>query len=84
MDSNGDSLISFSEALNEDKLVLYGGSQGGDIKDATGIEAFKNLKSLNLRCNQLTFLDLSNNQELTFLDVGENFLEELDISSCPF
>jgi len=82
IDTNGDSLISYAEARNEDDLVLYGGRTGGEIRDATGIEAFTNLKHLVLRCNKLTSLDLSNNQELTYLDVGENFLETLDISGC--
>ena len=50
------------------------------ISNLTGIEAFKNLTSLNCKNNQLTSLDVSKNVNLTKLYCFENRLTSLDVS----
>ncbi len=57
IDTNGDSLISYTEA--EAKTCLY--VSGKNISDMTGIEAFVNLDTLGCSWNQLTSLDVTNN-----------------------
>ena len=51
-----------------------------DITDLTGIEDFTALATLRCYNNQLTSLDLSNNNALTNLDCSNNQLTSLDVS----
>ena len=78
VDTNGDSLISTSEAeaitsLSVDSL---------NISDLIGIEAFVNLKKLDCHQNRLTSLDVSNNTALYNLYCNNNQLTNLDVSGC--
>jgi len=84
VDTNGDSLISYTEAeaITELDIEGYTGGGCGDIADLTGIEAFVNLDTLVLVRSSLSKLDLSNNTALKYLSVGENGLTEINISSC--
>ena len=52
-----------------------------DITDLTGIEDFTALATLRCYNNQLTSLDLSNNNALTNLDCSNNQLTSLDVSN---
>ena len=63
VDTNGDSLISYSETEATTNLTVSGES----ISDMTGIEAFINLDTLDCEYNQLTSLDVSKNTSLTLL-----------------
>ena len=76
VDTNRDSLISYSEA--EAVITLDFFNKG--IADLTGISAFKNLIELQCWGNQLTSLDISNNTKLIALDLGNNKLTNLDVS----
>lgn len=53
------------------------------IKDLTGIEHFTNLKRLICFGNEITKLDLSKNEKLTFVNCSQNKITELDISNSP-
>ena len=52
-----------------------------DIEDLTGIEAFKNLKSLNVTRHSLEQIDLSSNTELDTLTLEANRLKNIDLSN---
>ncbi len=77
VDSNGDQLISVSEAKSVTSLQLI--DKG--ISDLTGIEAFIHLDSITLSMNPLYALDLSENRKLRFLECVGCELSTLDISS---
>jgi len=76
VDLNGDRLISYAEA----ELVTGIIAPHSGIQKLTGIEAFKNLKSLVLFHNQIDSLDISYNKDLTMLDVNGNNLAHIDVS----
>ena len=94
VDTNGDSLISYSEAeavdtLNCGKWQVVGDGMGGahkvsiyEIESLEGIEAFKNLVWLECKWNFLTNLDVSKNLALKVLECSQNELESLDVSGC--
>ena len=69
-DTNGDELISYTEAETLEELITYGGC----ITDLTGIEAFTNLKHLDCAENQIRELDLSTLSKLEFLNCTVNKL----------
>ncbi|CAL2055200.1 hypothetical protein [Tenacibaculum sp. 190524A05c] len=50
------------------------------ISDLTGIEDFIALKSLNLKNNSLTSINLTNNTDLETLGISENDLTSIDLS----
>ncbi len=52
-----------------------------NISDLTGIEDFVDLKSFTCANNQLTNIDLSQNIELTIINLNHNQLENLDVSN---
>ena len=81
IDTNGDSIISYSEAEAATSLDITN-FYGNYISDITGIEAFKNLSSLIFRCNVIVELDLSNNTVLKQLIVFDNALQNIDVSNC--
>ena len=56
------------------------------VKDSTvcdEIGFFRNLQELDCSYNNITCLDLSNNQALTTLKCSYNKLTDLDVSTCP-
>lgn len=62
--------------------VSFLGLATSNIEDLTGIEAFTALTGLDLKGNNLTSIDLSNNTLLTNLNISNNFrLDRLDISN---
>lgn len=96
VDTNGDGLISISEAEAITKLNIdgphdydwnYGYGYGCDgnsgITDLTGIEAFANLDSLRCMCGNIESLDLSGNPKLTYLNCSYNRISSLDVSNNP-
>ncbi len=83
VDTNGDGLISYSEAETVTSLDVSGGIWNikGNISDMSGIEAFINMNNLQCRNNQITSLDISNNADLTNLNCSRNQITSLDISN---
>ncbi len=84
VDTNGDGLISYAEAeavysLNIQSEGGWGGSQG-EIHSLEGIEAFRNLDTLDCSFHQLTSLDVSNSAALTYLYCEGNQLTSLYLS----
>ena len=77
LDANRDGEISDGEAARISNLILY---QYG-IKDLTGINAFRNLKSFHCEENQIKSLSISieSLRDLVFL---RNETESIDISGC--
>ena len=63
----------------EDLIILN--VSGKNIKDLTGIEDFKNLRVLNFSNNEVTSVDLSNNNLLTLLRINNNQITNLDLSN---
>jgi hypothetical protein len=83
VDTNSDNFISFEEAEAVDSLALY-----NKITDMTGIEAFINLRYLDLAnlametpLNLITYLDVSANTSLEYLDCSYNQLNTLIIGN---
>ncbi len=74
-DKNG--VLNFAELGEADINVASSG-----IKDLKGIEFFKNLSTLNCTGNELTSLDLSQNNNLISLYCDKNQLESLNIGNC--
>ncbi len=77
LNTDGDEKILESEARG------YAGSIDGrtkSISDATGIEYFVNITSLDLGGNNLTAIDVSNNTKLADLRLNANNLQTLDVS----
>jgi hypothetical protein len=73
INTNGDSEIQVSEALATQNIVI----NSQNISDLTGIEEFANIVFLSCYNNQLTSLQLDNNQNLKKLICGYNQLSEL-------
>lgn len=85
IDENNDGEIQLSEA--EKTFALDCSNQ--DIKDLTGIEAFKYLETLNCSSNELTLLKLNDNKFLKQLKCNNNQLStliadkiDLDLLEC--
>ena len=57
--------------------------QNRGISDATGLEDFTSVTSINFFSNNLTTLDLSGNPALTSLEFGFSNLTTLDLSNNP-
>jgi photosystem II stability/assembly factor-like uncharacterized protein len=77
VDTNGDSLISYTEA----EAVTSVDVSGKGISDMTGIEAFINLEHLQCRHNDITSLDVSSCTALKLLYCNSNQLTSLDVSN---
>ena len=73
VDNNGDGLISFEEA----EVITYLDVSDKGISDLSGIESFVNLDTLYCYSNQLTYLDISNNTSLLFLNCHFNQLTNM-------
>jgi C1A family cysteine protease len=79
VDTNGDGLISYTEAKAITSLEIPFKS----ISDLRGIEAFINLEVLNCAYNYYSSIDVSNMKELIYLDCSESKLMSLDVSTNP-
>ncbi len=79
INTTDDGEITFQEAEVVNNLQLA----GQDITDFTGLEAFTALNVLAANGNNLTSIDLSNNESLDFLSLSGNDLTEIDLSSNP-
>ncbi|MEG1470123.1 MAG: X2-like carbohydrate binding domain-containing protein [Anaerovoracaceae bacterium] len=75
INTNGDNVLSTTEIQNATELILF--QQG--ISDLTGIEHLTALTKLECNGNQLTSLDVSNNNSLTRLNCTNNQLTSLKI-----
>ena len=75
IDVNDDGEIQYSEAEG----ITYLNLAFSNIADATGIEAFVDLVILDIRVNQLTSLDLSNNTALFELSCSDNQIVDLNL-----
>ncbi|HKJ49014.1 MAG TPA: hypothetical protein VJ973_07990, partial [Christiangramia sp.] len=76
-DTNGNGQISGNILVSEAEALINLDVSGRNITDATGLEAFVNLETLNFSNNALTNIDLSGNSALVNLDVSGNGLVEL-------
>lgn len=79
-DTNDDGEIQLSEALNVTGIEILG---GWNIENVIGIEAFTNLKSLELTQQQIINIDLSQNTQLETIDLRESGIESIDLSYHP-
>jgi len=77
IDTNGDDDIQISEAA----ALTYLNIENEDIVDLTGIEAFINVTTLQVRNNDITDLDLSNNTNIIDLDCSNNLLASLTLGA---
>ncbi|MFT6745943.1 MAG: hypothetical protein ACJAZ2_000281 [Glaciecola sp.] len=73
IDTNGDSIVTYNEALAIDTIDL----SFKNILLFAGLDAFKNLKSINISYNQLALLDVSQLKYLTQLVASNNALKSL-------
>ncbi len=77
-DTNGDGILSHSEAAEVKFLSIF---NDNEIQSLEGIEYFPNLETLLCTlCDQLTDIDISKNQALTWLDCSGNRISSLDVS----
>ncbi len=74
IDTNGDNEIQVSEAMAFGGVFDVGNE---NINDLTGIEAFENIIVLLCQFNNLTMLDISQNQQLSSLRADNNNLQEI-------
>jgi len=75
-DLNNDGEIQVTEAESLVGLILF----NENIESLTGIASFINLELILCNTNQLTTLDLSENDKLVHLNCGGNQLTELQVS----
>jgi Leucine-rich repeat (LRR) protein len=54
-----------------------------DINDLTGIEDFAALETLICEFNNISTVDISNNTNLIYLDLGDNNLDTINLNSNP-
>ncbi len=95
VDTNGDSLISYAEAMLVDSLNIGNSSfdstylhvgdniycnSRGTIASLDGLDAFKNLQFLDCSCNRIPSLDVSKNTNLEYLNCCYNQLTTIDVS----
>ena len=80
VDTNGNGIISFSEA----EVITFLDVSEDSISDMTGIEAFINLDTLVCYDNQLTTLNVSKNTALKSLNCAYDRLITLDISNNTY
>lgn len=87
IDTDNDGQISYAEAevvTSLDMGVENSGILTADmLTDLTGLEAFKNLESLNVQGNLIGHLDVTGCPKLVELNCRENRLYTIDVSNCP-
>ena len=64
-------------------LIISSAGNPNKVYDLTGIQDFVHLKKFYALDNHLTNLDLSNNLELTYINVQNNFIEFFNASMLP-
>lgn len=74
----GDALKVTDLNITESLGVEY--NQTGNVMDLSGIESFKNLKTLNCANNKILTLNISNNNLLEELECGGNYISQLDLN----
>lgn len=77
IDLNGDNQISLQEALEIKYLEL----DNENISDLTGLDKFTRLQRLSCKNNQLTQLNVSNHNQLVYLDFSSNKITSIDLSN---
>lgn len=83
-DVNQDGEISYSEAENITFIdINIPSSAVNRISNTIGIESFINLTSLKMTFTDVTSIDLSNNQKLRYIYLGNNKIEEIIITTIP-
>ncbi|WP_345990224.1 T9SS type A sorting domain-containing protein [Chryseobacterium sp. Chry.R1] len=80
IDTNGDSEIQVSEALNVSELFIPG-QTGNMIADLTGINQFTNLTALSAFNNALTNLQITGLSNLTLIHVANNNLTNVSFDN---
>lgn len=78
INTNGDAEIQLTEAQGFSGEIRCNGT---DIIDATGLESFGNITSLDLLSNHLTQINLESNTNLLKLNLDSNPLTQLDITA---
>lgn len=82
INTNGDDEIQVSEAIAfTGNVAGYPGSSGNPITDATGLEAFINITSINFSGQALTTLDLSSNPLIEVAILAYNNLSSINLSN---
>lgn len=81
IDDKLDGSISSSKIYGVEELNLYDFETSGEIENLTGIENFKNLKTLEIKSDLIKVLDLSANNMLEKLIIKANNLKELKLPS---
>lgn len=80
IDTNDDDIITYGEAR---ALTGTLNLKNRSIANHTGLEAFENIKTLDISGNNLTSLDLSHNTKLERVACNRNKLSSLDVSMLP-
>ncbi|MEJ5105013.1 DUF7619 domain-containing protein [Chryseobacterium sp. MYb328] len=78
IDADNDGEIQITEALTVYKLDMDNSS----ITNLNGLEAFSNLKELNLGSNNLTSFN-SSFPVLTSLNLSNNYISSINVNNCP-
>ncbi|MBL6874884.1 MAG: hypothetical protein ISR02_05345 [Flavobacteriales bacterium] len=81
INTNGDTEIQISEANSFNVIIDWNGNLGLVINDLTGIEEFINLTELKIENNNVTNLDLSQNNSLVLVDAENNNLVSINLVS---
>lgn len=81
---NGQLMTADAEAVT---TLVIDGCEGGyrniDIENLTGLEAFVNIDTLKINCTKVHHLPLNALSQLTYLSIGYNYIEDLDLSDNP-
>ncbi|GEM_PF-6500699 len=87
-DTNENGILNISEIQNAENIGKYEDDQWKDtglsqkgVKTLAGIEHLKNLKVLYCPDNEIENVDLSKNKMLTYVNLDNNKLTELDLSN---
>ena len=79
IDKDQDGYLTIDEALAVTNIK----SEFGTIKSLRGIQFFRNLRTVEVRHNEISELDISGMPELTWLDVSNNGMVSLNVTNCP-
>lgn len=82
-DTDGDGVLSAAERDSVTEIFVYGGYDGQQIADLTGVEHFQRITWLNCSDNRLTALDVTGNAALEELSCFDNQLTALDVTKNP-